>query len=116
MAHLKVVRTAIGVLLNASMGYGALLPFLDDRQDALTNACSNPEPVKTALNTVEAPVAILRLAGVIYPAGAWAKCPAPHIPPEECDESWQLRSGLSSWAWRAIGELKYNGARCGASI
>lgn len=87
VAHLKVVRTAIGVLLNASMGY---------------------EPVKTALNTVEAPVTILRLAGVIYPAGAWAKSPAPHIPPEECDESWQLRSGLSSWAWRAIGELKYN--------
>jgi hypothetical protein len=27
VAHLKVVRTAIGVLLNASMGYGALLPY-----------------------------------------------------------------------------------------
>jgi len=87
VAHLKVVRTAIGVLLNASMGY---------------------EPVKTALNTLEAPAAILRLAGVIYPAGAWAKSPAPHIPPEESDESWQLRSGLSSWGWRAIGELKFN--------
>ncbi len=74
----------------------------------------HPEPVKTALNTVEAPAAILRLAGVIYPAGAWAKSPAPHIPPEESDESWQLRSGLSSWAWRAIGELKYNGAPHGA--
>jgi hypothetical protein len=54
-------------------------------------------------------VAILRLAGAIYPAGAWARSPAPHIPPEEFDESWQLRSGLSSWAWRAIGELKDNG-------
>ena len=96
------------------MGYGALLPFLDDRRDVLTNTCSNPEPVKTALNTAEAPVAILRLAGVIYPVGAWAKSPAPHIPPEECDESWQLRSGLSSWAWRGIGELKFNGAPCGA--
>ncbi|KAI0293104.1 hypothetical protein BC826DRAFT_1016962 [Russula brevipes] len=87
VAHLKVVRTAIGSLLNASMGY---------------------EPVKNALNTVEAPVAILRLAGAIYPAGAWARSPAPHIPPGELDESWQLRSGLSSWAWRAIGELKDN--------
>ncbi|KAI9508276.1 hypothetical protein F5148DRAFT_1197562 [Russula earlei] len=87
VAHLKVVRTAIGVLLNASMGY---------------------EPVKAALNTDEAPVAILRLAGAIYPAGAWAKSPPPHIPPGEFDESWQLRNGLSSWAWRAIGELKYN--------
>jgi hypothetical protein len=53
---------------------------------------------------------ILRLAGVIYPAGAWAKSPAPHIPADEIDESWQLRSGLSSWAFRAIGELKFNGA------
>ncbi|KAI0306358.1 hypothetical protein B0F90DRAFT_1808081 [Multifurca ochricompacta] len=87
VAHLKVVRTAIGVILNASLGY---------------------EPVKIALNTAEAPVAILRLVGAIYPAGAWARSPAPHIPPEEFDESWQLRSGLSSWAWRAIGELKDN--------
>ena len=53
---------------------------------------------------------IIRLAGVIYPAGAWAKTPAPHIPTDEIDESWQLRSGLSSWAFRAIGELKFNGA------
>src|ERR1700752_2553935 len=69
-----------------------------------------PDPVKNALNVAEAPVAILRLAVAIYPAGAWAQSPAPHIPPEEFDESWQLRSGLSSWAWRAIGELKDNGA------
>jgi hypothetical protein len=54
-------------------------------------------------------VTILRLAGAIYPAGAWAKSPAPHIPPEEIDESWQLRAGLLSWAWRAIGELKDTG-------
>jgi len=80
-----------------------------DRRDALT-ACRYPEPVKTALNVVEAPVAIFRLAAAIYPAGAWAKSPPPHIPPAEFDESWQLRSGLSSWAWRAIGELKDNGA------
>jgi hypothetical protein len=46
------------------MGYGALLPFLDGRRDALTNACSNSEPVKMALNTVEAPVTILSVAGV----------------------------------------------------
>jgi hypothetical protein len=76
----------------------------------LTKAHSYPEPVKTALNVVEAPVAIFRLATTIYPAGAWARSPAPYIPPEEFDESWQLRSGLSSWAWRAIGELKDNGA------
>jgi hypothetical protein len=70
---------------------------------------SIPEPVKTTLNTVEAPVAILRLAGTIYPAGAWAKSPTPYIPSGEFDESWQLRSGLSSWAWRTIGELNQNG-------
>jgi hypothetical protein len=73
-------------------------------------AICDKEPVQTALITAEAPVTILRLAGAIYPAGAWAKLPAPHIPLEEIDESWQLRCSLSSWAWRAIGELKENGA------
>ncbi len=92
------------------MGYSAFLPFPDDCRGALTNVFSDSEPVQTALNSAEAPAAILRLAGVIYPAGAWAKSPAPQIPPGESEESWQLRSGLSSWAWRAIGELKYNGA------
>lgn len=87
VAHLRVVRTAVGVLLNASLGY---------------------EPVKAALNTAEAPVTILRLAVAIYPAGAWARSPQPLIPPGEFEESWQLRSGLSSWAWRATGELKDN--------
>ncbi|KAF8266452.1 hypothetical protein EI94DRAFT_1830630 [Lactarius quietus] len=87
VAHLKVVRTAIGVLLNASLGY---------------------EPVKAALNTAGAPVTILRLTVVIYPTGAWARSPQPLIPPGEFEESWQLRSGLSSWAWRATGELKDN--------
>ncbi|KAI0273370.1 hypothetical protein BC834DRAFT_853485 [Gloeopeniophorella convolvens] len=85
--HLKVVKTAIGVLLNATLGY---------------------EPVKSSLNTAETPALILKLAGAIYPAGSWATSPATHVPPEELDESWQLRSGLSSWAWRAIGELGEN--------
>jgi hypothetical protein len=67
------------------------------------------EPVQNALNTSEAPMTILRLVGAIYPPGAWAKSPAPHIPPEEIDESWQLRGDLLSWAWRAIGERKENG-------
>ncbi|KAH9001031.1 hypothetical protein EDB92DRAFT_2078658 [Lactarius akahatsu] len=87
VAHLRVVRTAIGVLLNASLGY---------------------EPVKAVLNTSEAPATILRLAVAIYPSGAWARSPQPRIPPGEFEESWQLRSGLSSWAWRATGELKDN--------
>ncbi|SRR6266404_3294786 len=68
------------------------------------------EPVKVALNISEAPVTILRLVAAIYPTGAWARIPQPLIPPGEFEESWQLRSGLSSWAWRAIGELKDNGA------
>lgn len=89
VAHLKVVRTAIGVLLNASLGY---------------------EPVKAALNAAEAPGTILRLAVAIYPTGAWAKSPQPLIPPGEFEESWQLRSGFSSWAWRVAVELKDNAA------
>ena len=71
--------------------------------------------MKAALNTAEAPMTILRLAVAIYPTGAWARSPPPLILPGEFEESWQLRSGLSSWAWRATGELKDNGALRGIS-
>ena len=55
------------------------------------------------------PPPIFRLAAAKYPASTWAKGPLPPIPPAEFGESWQLQSGLSSWAWRTLGELKDNG-------
>src|SRR6266581_7125899 len=49
--------------------------------------------------------AIFCLTAAIYPAGAWAKSPPTYIPPADFDESWQRRSGLSSWAWCASAVL-----------
>jgi hypothetical protein len=54
---------------------------------------------------------VLRLSGAIYPPGRWATAEAPLSPDdpttdEALVESWTLRSGLSNWAWRLIGELK----------
>ncbi|TFY83894.1 hypothetical protein EWM64_g117 [Hericium alpestre] len=90
--QLKVIKTCIGLLLNASVGY---------------------EPVKFRLISLEAAVTILRLTSAIYPAGYWMKGASDvftpeqnaNPSPEDINESWMLRSGLSNWAWRTIAEL-----------
>lgn len=85
--HLKVIRTAIGVLLNAILGYDA---------------------VKFRLLSLEASLTILRLSSAIYPPTLWARSPAQfgNISNEDLEESWILRSGISNWAWRTVSELK----------
>ncbi|KAJ7172525.1 hypothetical protein C8R46DRAFT_1086280 [Mycena filopes] len=86
--HLKIVRTAIGVLLNVSLNY---------------------DPVKSRLRSLDSALTIMRLSTSIYPPTAWLT-PTPSSPdedtPEAQEESWTLRSGVSSWAWRTIVELK----------
>ncbi|KAI0030744.1 hypothetical protein K488DRAFT_87473 [Vararia minispora EC-137] len=90
-ADLKVLKTAIGVLLNAIVGY---------------------EPVKSSIG--DAAIIILRLSCAIYPPGAWQGPDGRAILPEDVSEpsdeaiqeSWTLRAGLSSWAWRTLDELK----------
>ncbi|KAJ7709953.1 hypothetical protein B0H17DRAFT_1324761 [Mycena rosella] len=86
--HLKVVRTAIGALLNASLNY---------------------DPVKSRLRSLDSGLTIMKLSIAIYPPAAWLTA-APSSPdentPEAQEESWTLRSGVSSWAWRTIVELK----------
>ena len=78
----------------------------------ITNRIAFSEPVKTRLVSLEAAFTILKLSIVLYPAGAWV-----HTNPttsdgegsqtsEVIEESWNLRSGLSQWAWRAITELR----------
>ena len=71
-----------------------------------------PEPVKTRLVSLEAALTILKLSLVLHPAGAWVRT-NPTTPDEEgsqtseiIEESWNLRTGLSQWAWRAITELR----------
>ncbi|THG97815.1 hypothetical protein EW026_g4259 [Hermanssonia centrifuga] len=87
---LKIVKTAIGVLLNISFGY---------------------EPVKTRLISLEAAFTILKLSIAIYPPGCWLRPQKPVINGEPVEatgvdaEVWSLRTGLSQWAWRTISEF-----------
>ncbi|KAF7294977.1 GTP binding [Mycena indigotica] len=81
--HLKVVRTAIGVLLNVSLNY---------------------DPVKSRLRSLDAALTIMRLSTAIYPPAAWLS--AVPTEGEDLEESWALRSGVSSWAWKTIVDLK----------
>ncbi|RDB21038.1 hypothetical protein Hypma_011561 [Hypsizygus marmoreus] len=85
--HLKVIRTAIGVLLNASIGYDA---------------------VKSRLNSLEAAMTLLKLSTAIYPPGSWYSGLSNNedIDGAASEEVWALRSGISNWAWRTISELK----------
>jgi hypothetical protein len=104
--HLKIAKTAIGVLLNATLGYGIYLPFFDS---FASHMCL--EPVRSRLTAHETAITILRLSAAIYPPGRWAVEEAPLSPEDPATdealiESWTIRSGLSNWAWRLIAELK----------
>ncbi|TFK80925.1 hypothetical protein K466DRAFT_591571 [Polyporus arcularius HHB13444] len=85
VTDLKIVKTAIGFLLNASVGYDA---------------------VKDRLISLEAAMTILRLSTAIYPVGSWQYSPASEVSSEESSETWNLRSTLAAWSWRAIDELR----------
>ncbi|KAG8217480.1 hypothetical protein J3R82DRAFT_5625 [Butyriboletus roseoflavus] len=94
ISHLQVIKTAIGFLLNSSLGY---------------------EPVKFRLTALEVAMTLVRLSSAIYPAGAWMRGPTSLFPaessefddiPEHMAESWTLRIGLSNWTWRLITELR----------
>ncbi|KAJ3545357.1 hypothetical protein NMY22_g2475 [Coprinellus aureogranulatus] len=81
VSHLHVIRTAIGVLLNASLGYDA---------------------VKFRLISLETALTIVKLSASIYQPMAWIEAQHDDI----SKEAWILRSGISSWAWRTVSELK----------
>ncbi|KAI0082720.1 hypothetical protein K474DRAFT_1585274 [Panus rudis PR-1116 ss-1] len=88
---LRLVKTAVGVLLNLSIGY---------------------EPVQNLLISLEAATTILKLTTAIYPPGSWLR--EQHIPKDDLQdaetalvlESWSLRSGLAAWTLRLISELR----------
>ena len=66
--------------------------------------------MKVRLVSLEAAFTILKLAVAIYPPGAWLRYPPTmsngHTSTgTEFRESWDIRSGLSQWAWRTISEL-----------
>ncbi|TBU50670.1 hypothetical protein BD309DRAFT_944442 [Dichomitus squalens] len=82
---LKIVKTAIGFLLNASVGY---------------------DPVKDRLISLEAALTILKLSAHLYPVGSWARSNTSPADAADFGEAWTLRSTLASWSWRAIDELR----------
>lgn len=100
--HLKVVRTAVGVLLNASIGFG-IYSFR-------VLSCKFTwfaEPIKFKLISLEAAMTVMKLSTALYPPGAWCEGnKSLESTPHEVEESWTLRSSLSNWAWRTISELK----------
>ncbi|KAG8970801.1 hypothetical protein FRC03_000018 [Tulasnella sp. 419] len=92
LLDLKVFKTAVGVLLNASVGY---------------------EPVQKTLLAAGTPLTILRVSSSLYPPGEWARALSSDVAgasgsQEKLDE-WKWRSGLSSWSWRAIDILTDSG-------
>ncbi|KAG1831826.1 hypothetical protein EV424DRAFT_129864 [Suillus variegatus] len=94
IAHLQVVKTAVGVLLNATLTY---------------------EPVRNRLISLEVAKTIFRLSTALYPPAAWMRTTSNlHLPDtsptditfDRIAESWTIRAGLSSWAGRLISELQ----------
>jgi len=75
------------------------------------------EPVRTRLLSLEVAITILRISTAVYPTGSWLHFRAS---PSDAErgfelEDWELRAGLSSWAWRALNGLKVD-ANDGVSV
>lgn len=84
--HLKIVKTAVGALLNLSLGY---------------------EPIQNRLISLEIPLTLLRLSIAIYPPGSWLSALETDSAPLDA-ENWLTRKGIADWCWRAISGLKDN--------
>ena len=102
---LKIVKTAVGVILNISLGYGRS-PAL--KLGVFSQPFPLPEPVRTRLLSLEVAITILRISTAVYPTGSWLHVQAS---PSDAErgfelEDWELRAGLSSWAWRTLNGLK----------
>ncbi|KAH7096110.1 hypothetical protein BKA62DRAFT_720713 [Auriculariales sp. MPI-PUGE-AT-0066] len=81
---LKIIRTAIGLLLNGALGY---------------------EPVRTALIASRTPDTVLILTSTLARPAGWAAALADGLSPTEVDEQWKWRTGIANWATRLISEF-----------
>ena len=74
VADLKIVKTAIGFLLNASVGYGGWWTC----SSAVPPLCSltGADAAKQRLISLEAAMTILKLSASIYPVGTWQQPPS----------------------------------------
>ena len=103
---LKIVKTAVGVILNVSLGYGR--SFTLTFGSILTAFAFSTEPVRTRLLSLEVAITILRISTAIYPTSSWLHFQSSPSDAEQGFEleDWEMRAGLSSWAWRALNGLK----------
>ncbi|KAL5533312.1 hypothetical protein ACEPAF_5088 [Sanghuangporus sanghuang] len=87
--HLKIIRTAVGALLNLSLGY---------------------EPIQKRLIALEVPETLLRLSIAVYPPGSWPSVKGSESSPISA-ENWMIRKVITDWTWRTISGLKDNQAQ-----
>ncbi len=97
--HLNVIRSAIGLLLNSSVGYGAYL----ESSICIQSHNVDIDPVKDRLNSLETALTVLKLLNAVYPPTSWTDAPSDD---DETRNIWTLRATISSWGWRTITELK----------
>ncbi|EJU05755.1 hypothetical protein DACRYDRAFT_98363 [Dacryopinax primogenitus] len=81
---LRVIKTAVGALLNISASF---------------------DPAKEKLLRLGAPLIVLRIIVGLYPAGGWASTSASTSIPD-MKEEWLWRFGVSNWAWRALDDWR----------
>lgn len=94
---LRLIKTSIGVLLNASLGYGERQRLDPCPETWLNRLTSSTEPIRLTLVSSGAPLTILQLSSTLYVPGGWVNGDV---------EEWKWRSGLSSWGWTAISNFK----------
>ena len=63
--------------------------------------------MQTRLRSLQAHMTLVKLAIAIYPLGSWLDDASESG--KALEESWELRSSLSNWAWRTVSELKEQG-------
>jgi hypothetical protein len=80
VGDMKVIKTGIGVLLNACVDY---------------------EPVRRRIVADRAPQIVLKLTLTLYPPNSWATAPE-----DSSEEEWRWRHELSSWGWRALEQFR----------
>ncbi|KAJ7905442.1 hypothetical protein B0H14DRAFT_3078909 [Mycena olivaceomarginata] len=90
----------------------AIVSLLEGYSESVPNpptATPLPLAITASQSDPTSGLTIMKLSTAIYPPGAWLTA-TPSSPeentPEAQEESWTLRSMISSWAWKTIVDLK----------
>ncbi|KZS99283.1 hypothetical protein SISNIDRAFT_448166 [Sistotremastrum niveocremeum HHB9708] len=83
ISHLRVIRTALAVLINASY---------------------ETKSIGDTLISLGVPLKVLELSSKVYPPRYWTRDNLAWTP--ETIEEWTTRLGISNWSWKLITELR----------